>query len=305
MGSPDYSILVLEALLGMGADVAAVYCQPDKPAGRGRAARASDLKTFALSRGIDVFQPASMREEAVRRELESLRPVVVVVAAYGKLLPPQVLDVPERGCVNIHPSLLPRHRGPSPVASAILQGDRVTGATVMLMDEGMDTGPLLASREMPIGPADTTAGLTPALFRMGGDLLAEALPLWIQGKLEPRPQDDSQATTTGRLRKSDGEIRWELTAEELDRMVRAYTPWPGAFTHWNGRLLKVLEAAPVQAGQSGRSGDVVVTGEDGLGVVAGSGVLRLDRLQVEGKRPVTAAEFVNGYPDFRGARLPC
>ena len=308
MGSLGYSIPVLEAILAVRAEVVGVYCQPDKPAGRGRAPREPDLKTFARKMGIDVFQPASLRKETVRRELASLEPEVIVVAAYGKILPREILEIPEHGCVNIHPSLLPRHRGPSPVSTAILQGDRVTGTTIMMMDEGMDSGPILASREAPIGRGDTTSGLTPALFQLGGELLVEVLPLWIEGTVAPRPQDESQATWTRKLEKADGEARWELTAEELHRMVRAYTPWPGLFTRWKGKLLKVLEAAPLldtDAGGAGESGEVLATDAvGGLGVVAGSGVLRLERLQLEGRRPATAAEFMRGYPDFDGARLP-
>ena len=204
MGSSQDSIPVLEALLAAGAQLAGVYCQPDKPAGRGRAARAPAIKTFAQDRSIDVYQPTSLRREAVRREMESLEPEVAVVAAYGKILPRDVLEVPKHGCVNIHPSLLPRHRGPSPVSTAILRGDQVTGTTVMLMDEGMDTGPVLASREVPIGHGDTTAGLTPALFRLGGELLVEVLPLWVQGKVTPRPQDGSRLPRPGSWRRPTG-----------------------------------------------------------------------------------------------------
>ncbi len=312
MGSSRDSIPVLAALLAAGVQVAGVYCQPDKPAGRGRAPRAPAIKTFAQERGIDVYQPASLRQEAVRREMESLQPEVAVVAAYGKILPRDVLDVPKHGCVNIHPSLLPRHRGPSPVSTAILRGDRVTGATVMLMDEGMDTGPVLASREATIGEGDTTAGLTEALFRLGGELLVEVLPSWVDGKVTPRPQDDFQATSTRKLEKADGEARWDLAAGELHRMLRAYTPWPGLFTRWRGKLLKILEAAPVRtraapAGEPGpgEPGDVVATdASGGVGVVTGCGLLGLERLQLEGKRPSAAAEFMRGYPDFVGSRLP-
>ena len=308
MGSPAYSIPALEALLAASADVAGVYSQPDKPAGRGRAPQAPALKTFAREQGIDVFQPASLRKEPVQRELASLEPEMIVVAAYGKILPPEVLEIPKHGCVNIHPSLLPRHRGPSPVATAILQGDHVTGATIMILDEGMDTGPILTSRSVPIGPEDTTDSLTPALFQLGGELLVEVLPRWIEGTVVAEPQDASQATITKKLQKADGEVRWELSAGELERMLRAYTPWPGLFTRWKGKLLKVLEAVPVEVAEprwEGEPGAVVgIDGEAGVGIATGSGVLRLERMQLEGKRPATPAEFVRGYPDFPGARLP-
>ena len=308
MGSPAYAIPVLEALLAVSAEVAGVYSQPDRPAGRGRVPQEPALKAFARERGIEVFQPETLRKEPVQAGLASLEPDVIVVAAYGKILPPEVLAIPKHGCVNVHPSLLPRHRGPSPVATAILDGDEVTGATVMLLDEGMDTGPTLAVREVSIGAADTTGDLTPALFQLGGDLLVDVLPRWIEGAVAPRAQDSSRATSTKKIQKVDGEARWELSAGELHRMLRAYTPWPGLFTRWKGKLLQVLEAVPVEladARGAGEPGEVLaMDGGAGVGIVTGSGVLRLERLQLEGRRPASAAEFVRGYANFQGARLP-
>ena len=308
MGSPPSSIPVLEALVALGAEVTGVYTQPDRPSGRGRATRPPALKVFALERGMEVFQPVTLRREAVQRELASLEPDLIVVAAYGKILPREVLSAPGYGCINVHPSLLPRHRGPSPVATAILEGDAVTGTSIMILDEGMDTGAILSAREVPMGPSDTTESLTPRLFQLGGEMLAELLPAWMEGRLSPRPQDDSRATITRKLEKGDGEARWELPAVELHRRLRAYTPWPGLFTHWRGRLLKVLGAMPegcYGTGDPGKPGEVLVLdGGKGLGIATGSGVLRLESLQLEGRRPSTAAEFVRGYGDFPGSRLP-
>ena len=325
MGTPDYAIPVLEALLSLEARVVAVYTQPDRPSGRGRIYRPAPVKEFALERGIRVVQPPSLRNTEVQGELAALEPDVVVVAAYGRILPPEVLNIPRHGCVNVHPSLLPRYRGPSPVATAILDGETCTGTTLMLIDEGMDTGSILASRSVPIrSGTDTTESLTPLLFEVGGEIVKEQLPLWLDGRVTPLPQDHGNASVTSKLEKKDGEVPWALSAEELERRLRAYTPWPGLFTHWRGRLLNILAAAPLAheplAGgiekKPGAAPNVVVmTGEEGLvvplkepgmpvGVLTGRGVLGLKALQMEGGKPVSVQEFLRGHREFVGSRLP-
>ena len=315
MGTPAYAISVLEALLSASCRIVGVYTQPDKPRGRGRAQEAPPVKTFALAQGIDVFQPVSLRQDDIQRELAALNPDVVVVAAYGKILPAEVLKIPRHGCINVHPSLLPRYRGPSPVASAILEGEGRTGTTIMLMDEGTDTGPVLTSRSVPIDPGDVTSGsLTPLLFQLGGELLNDVLSPWIQGEVKAKPQDHSQATLTKKLEKRDGEARWETSAQELERRLRAFTPWPGLFTYWKGKLLKILSAAPLLSLSSG-SGALGLESEPGLvvplqepdiaaGVMTGKGILGLKRLQLEGRRPVSSQEFILGYGDFPASKLP-
>ena len=314
MGTPHYVIPVLEGLLSLGGQVVGVYLPPDKPRGRGQATVSSSVKSFAIEHGIEVFQPISLRQAYVQEELSSLRPDVIVVAAYGKLLPPEVLSIPQHGCVNIHPSLLPKYRGPSPVATAILEGEMRTGVTVMLMDEGMDTGPVLASRPVEIAVDATTESLTPLLFELGAGLLQETLPLWVSGEINPQPQDDSLSTVTKRLEKADGEIGWETPAEDLERRLRAFTPWPGLFTHWNGRSLKIISARALFYAESGgatilggnRPGEVVPLQQAGeaVGVVTGQGVLGIETLQLEGKRPASSEEFLRGYRDFMGSVLP-
>ena len=329
MGTPPYAIPVLEALLSLEHTLVGAYTQPDSLGGRGRVWMPPPVKSFALEHGIPVFQPPSLRLEDVQRDLAALLPDLVVVAAYGKILPPQVLNIPPHGCVNVHPSLLPRNRGPSPVASAILDGEEFTGTTIILMDEGMDTGPILSSRAVPIRSGiDTTETLTPVLFQLGGDLLKEGLPLWLNGTVIPRVQDHGEATTTKKLEKGDGEATWDIPAEALERRLRAYTPWPGLFTYWKGRLIKILSAAgplpyvegPRQAiveeaiprsardelAQQGEHGLVVPLDEPGsaVGVVTAQGVLALRTLQMEGRRPTSSGEFVRGYRDFVGSRLP-
>ena len=316
MGTPAHSIPVLEVLLSLdSSEVVGVYTQPDKPGGRGRVREPSPVKEFALGHGIRVFDPPSLRQAEVQREVASLSPDLIVVASYGKILPPEVLDIPSYGCLNIHPSLLPKYRGPSPVATAIMEGDGFTGATIMVMDEGMDTGPVLArSNIVPIhARVTTTESITPRLFRLGGELLKEVLPLWLRGEITPQPQDHREATVTRKLEKKDGEVNWELTATVLERHLRAFTPWPGLFTYWKGKLLKILSAAtflhPPGLGISGdrdQFGLVVPLDEPGIpaGVVTAWGVLGLKRVQVEGKRSITCEELLRGYGDFLGAKLP-
>ena len=310
MGSPDYVVGVLDAILALDHQVVGVYTQPDKPAGRGRSAEPTPVKSFALSKRLPVFQPASFRVDESQRELARLEPDLVVVAAYGKLLPPEVLELPAHGCLNIHPSLLPRFRGPSPVASAILQEEEPTGTTIMLLDEGMDTGPVLATRELWGWTGSATAlELTEKLFEVGADMMAEVLPGWLEGAIVPQTQEHAQATSTRKLEKADGEADWTQAARELEKRCRAFTPWPGLYTTWGGKMLKVLSASVVEGstgtGQSGGPpGAVVSVPEHGIGVATGDGVLALSSLQLEGKRAVSAGEFLRGYPEFLGSTLP-
>jgi len=304
MGTPDYAVPCLAALLEAGHQVLAVYTSPDRPRGRGRRLEPPPVKAFAQERGLPVHQPPSLRLPQAQEGLASLGPQAIVVAAYGKILPPQVLRIPPLGCLNVHPSLLPRHRGPSPVVTALLEGDAVTGVTVMLLDEGMDTGPILAQREEPILPEDTTPTLTERLFRLGAVLLVETLPRWAAGELTPRPQDPARATVTRLVRKEDGLIPWGASAERIARMVRAYQPWPGAYTRWRGQLLKVHQAEPLSPGHPrGRPGEVLFLEGRGAVVVTGEGLLRLQRVQLEGKRPMAVEEFLRGHPAFIGSRL--
>ena len=306
MGTPNYSIPVLEALLSLGCQVAGVYTQPDRARGRGLGLEAAPVKSFARERDLPVFQPESLGRFEISDELSSLKPDVVMVAAYGKMLPPQLLKIPPHGCLNIHPSLLPQYRGPSPVASAILQGERNTGVTLMHIDQGADTGPIIAQRQVAIAPDDTTASLTPQLFEVGAQLLIESLSLWVEGKIRDHPQDHSQATFTTKIAKKDGEARWDQPAQELELRIRAFTPWPGLYTHWQGRVLKVLEARALDRDVSGETGLVVALEEASLpvGVITGAGVLGLVSLQVEGRRSMPSKEFMQGHSSFVGSQVP-
>ena len=306
MGSPEFAVPSLEALLRAGHTVAAVYTQPDRPAGRGRTLTPSPVKAAALAHDLPVYQPERLRRVA-SDELAALEPEVIVVVAYGLLLPQRVLDIPPRGCINVHPSLLPRHRGASPIAGAVLAGDPETGVTIMQMDAGMDTGPILLQERVIVDPKDTTGTLTERLAPISAELLVRTVDGWLQGQITPQPQDDAQATLTRLITKEDGLLDWTRNAAELARAVRAYQPWPGAFSHWRGQTLKVLEAAALPpTGENAAPGQVVsLPGKRGpaVGVQTGDGVLGLVRVQLEGRKAVTGEEFLRGARDFAGGRL--
>ena len=305
MGTPAFAIPVLSGLLDAGHEVVAVYTQPDKPAGRGGRPAEPPVKQFALERDLPVFQPSSLRSQGVQDQLESLSPDVVIVAAYGRFLPPPVLDLPPLGCLNVHPSLLPKYRGPSPVPSAILNEDAVTGVTIIRLDEGMDSGPIVAQTEEPIGPHDKADELTARLFQLGSSLLIEVLPRWARGEVQARPQVDSQATVTKLMSKEDGEIDWKLGADLIARQVLAYHPWPGTFTWWSGKTLKIIEASTIVLEGEAPSppGLVVSLPDGGIAAATGDGVLAVGRLQMQGRQVVSSRDFVRGYPNIAGSVL--
>jgi methionyl-tRNA formyltransferase len=305
MGSPDFAVPPLEQLVGNGYQVVGVYTQPDKPAGRGRTLVAPPVKLAAKSLGLEVRQPPSLKEVGVVEQLSQLDPEVIVVAAFGQILPRAVLDIPRLGAVNVHPSLLPRFRGASPVAAAILAGDEFSGVSIMLMDEGMDTGPILVRAQIPISARDTTGSLTARLSLVGASLLIEALCHYSRGELTPQPQNEAGATYSGVITKNDGEIDWHLSAVDIGRRVRAFYPWPGCYTKWRGGRLKIIEALPLNEAGNFKAGEVVAKGgKGGFGIGTGEGVLAIARLQLEGKRVMSAAEFLRGQRDFVGAILP-
>jgi methionyl-tRNA formyltransferase len=304
MGSPRFAVPPLEHLLASKYQVAAVYTQPDRPAGRGRGLAASPVKQLARARGLTVVQPPSLKAAGVAEQLKDFKPDVIVVAAFGQLLPESVLELPRLGCLNIHPSLLPRYRGASPVASAILAGDDFSGVTIMLMDRGLDTGPLLARAQIPISPQDSTGSLTAKLAWLGAQLLGEVLVGWERGELTPRPQNEAGASYSGPIAKEEGEIDWRLPAVDIWRRVRAFNPWPGCYSRWRGKTLKIIETVPL-AGSAAATGEVVVlTSKAGFGVGTGDGVLGVLRVQLEGKRAMSADEFLRGQREFIGMVLP-
>ena len=303
MGTPAFAVPALDALLDANCDIIGVYTQPDRRAGRGRRLAAPPVKQAAIERGLAVFQPASLRRDADTREhIASLGPDLIVVVAYGLFLPSDTLAVPTLGALNIHPSLLPRHRGPSPVATTILEGDKSTGVTLMQLDEGMDSGPIIKQRETVIGADETAEELTARLFEMGAGLLTDTLPGWRAGEITATSQLEEDATTTSLLSRQDGAIDWTQPAERTAQQIRAYHPWPGSFTRWNGRQVKILQASAVEWQADAAPGTVVELAE-GVGVAAGAGALLLRRLQMEGRQAQDVEDFARGYRDFVGSML--
>ena len=301
MGTPEFGVPTLENLAGSGLRMVGVYTQPDRPSGRGKKTRKSPVKVLAEARGLPVFQRKTLSTQEARAEMESLKPDVAVVAAYGLILPKWTLDLPTYGVLNVHPSLLPRHRGPAPVANAILEGDEETGVTVMKVEPRVDSGPILRSVSVEIGRRDATGALSERLAEIGARLLVEALRDWVRGFIEPIVQDDSLATYSRKATRGDGEINWDLPAVEIDRKIRAYDPWPGSFTTWMGRRLKVLEAEPFEGGV-GDPG-MVMKGRGGVVVQTGCGQLSLRKVQPEGSRGMGIGAFILGRPEFIGTRL--
>ncbi len=310
MGTPGFAVPPLEHLVRNQYPVVAVYTRPDKLAGRGRSLAPSAVKMAALAGKLPVLQPESLKGGGVVAQLAAFRPDVIVVAAYGQILPPPVLDLPRYGCINIHPSRLPRWRGPSPVTAAILAGDEFTGVSIMLMDPGLDTGPVLARAQIPIAAADTTGSLTAKLSLVAAHLLREVLVLWPRGEITPKAQGEAGATYSRLISKEEGEIDWQLPAVDIWRRVRAFQPWPGAYTSWRGRRLEIIEAVPLPEEAALGIGRVVARGpvapraEAAFGIGTGAGVLGVSRLQAGGKKAMTAAEFLRGQRQFIGAVLP-
>jgi methionyl-tRNA formyltransferase len=301
-GTPDFAVPPLDALHAAGHEIVAVYTQPDRPAGRGRQLAASPVKRRALELGLTVEQPASLRTPEAAARLRSLEADLMVVAAYGLILPAEVLAVPRLGCWNIHASLLPRWRGAAPIQRALLAGDRETGITIMQMDVGLDTGPMLLERPLPIGPREWAGSLHDRLARLGAEALLEALARRAAGRLVASPQPIEGATYAAKLRKEEAHVDWTRPAVAIDRQVRAFNPWPVAETRWDGRQLRLWEASPEPGAASAAPGTVVEAAGGRLVVATGEGGLRLDRVQLAGRQAVTAAEFLNAQA-LAGARF--
>ncbi|HUX49095.1 MAG TPA: methionyl-tRNA formyltransferase [Dehalococcoidia bacterium] len=304
MGTPQFAVTILASLLQSVYEVLAVYSQPDRPAGRGHQVVFPPVKRLALEREIPVIQPETFKSSEAMENLASFQPELIIVAAFGAILPPAVLSLPRFACLNVHPSLLPRHRGPSPVANTILCGDELTGVTIMLMDVGLDTGPILAQEKVGISFMRTTGSLSSKLADVGARLLLETLPKWLGGELRPRAQDETQATYSTLITGKDAEIDWHLSALELWRKVRAYNPWPSCYTWWQGKRLKIHEAIPLGGMVEGEVGQVIAVEETpGIGVITGRGILGLGQIQLEAKRKMSVDDFVRGRRDFIGSLL--
>ncbi|HEX8089768.1 MAG TPA: methionyl-tRNA formyltransferase, partial [Blastocatellia bacterium] len=309
---PEFALPPLARLIRDGHEIAAVFTQPDKPAGRGKNLQAPPVKSFAIEQGISVHQPARIKaNEEVRAAFEAIAPDACVVAAYGKILPEWMLAIPRLGCINVHASLLPKYRGAAPINWAIANGERESGVTIIQMDAGLDTGDMLSSRAIEIGGEETAPELSARLSELGAELLSETLPRLQRGEIKPIPQNDSEATHAPILKREDGLIDWLMTAREIANRVRAFQPWPGTYTYFHGARLTIWRARETAAGQASQSSrgepdPTTILAIDKSGIViacAGSTFLRVEELQVEGKRRLTAREFVNGTRLSLGGRI--
>jgi len=301
-GTPEFAVPPLEGLLAAGHELAAVYTQPDRPAGRGQALTASPVKRRALELGLTAEQPATLRSPDAVERLRAFDADLLVVVAYGLILPPAVLEVPRLGGWNIHASLLPRWRGAAPIQRAILAGDAVTGITIMQMEAGLDTGPMLLVRETPIGPRELGGELHDRLARLGAEAIVAAIDEWQAGRITPVPQPAEGATYAAKLSKAEARIDWAQPAVAIDRQVRAFNPWPVAETTWDGKQLRVWQCEPEPSEVHSAPGTVLEACGGRIVVATGAGALRLQQVQVAGRRAMSAAEFLNAN-SLVGARL--
>jgi methionyl-tRNA formyltransferase len=304
MGTPNFAVPSLAAL-NEHHEIVAVITQPDAPAGRGKELKQSAVKQFAVSRGLNVLQPESLKAREAVEQLRAFEPDAIVVAAFGQILRQNVLDIPRFHCINVHASLLPRWRGAAPVAASIANGDSTTGVTIMLMEAGLDSGPILSQREERIRHDDTTGKMTERLAKIGASLLIETLPKWFNHEIKPRKQDESLVTLCGRITKEQGKIDWSRGAMMIERHIRAMTPWPSAFTTWQGKHLKILRAtATANHHKSKLPNGKITVNHNHVYVECGDGsMLQLVEVQLEGKRAITADAFARGQKGLDGSLL--
>jgi methionyl-tRNA formyltransferase len=309
MGTPEFAVPSLRKLIEAGHEIIGVFTQPDRPVGRKQVVTPPPVKVFAAERGLAIHQPVKIKTDDARREFEPLfkEADAGVVAAYGRILPEWMLNAPRHGCVNIHSSLLPKYRGAAPINWAVARGERETGVTIMLMDAGLDTGPVLLRRAIAIGDEETAAELTPRLAELGAESLIEALSKLDRGEITPEPQDDSGATLAPILKREDGEVDWAMTAPEIFNRLRGFTPFPGCYTFYNDHRLEIVKAR-VEAGphkpDKFEPGVVFEVNSDGFAVACGGATpLRITEVQAEGKRAMPARDFLNGARLQVGAKL--
>jgi methionyl-tRNA formyltransferase len=305
MGTPWFAVPTLELLLLNGYEIVAVYTQPDRESGRGRAVVTSPVKRKALEYDLPVEQPNNFREEATVARLAAYNPDYILIYSYGQILPQTVIDIPSCDCLAIHPSLLPRHRGAAPVVSAILSGDEFTGTTTMRVALQVDSGDILGQVQVPIFDYDTTEILTGKLSLVSAQMVLDVLPRLMKSEVVPRRQDPSLSNYFGQMSKQDGEIDWDMPAIDIWRRVRAYNPWPGCYTKWNGRQLKILKVKPFLLEENISPGEVIsLPDKHLLGIGTGKGVLAVSEVQLEGKKAMLVKDFIQGQRNFIGAVLP-
>ena len=298
MGTSSDSVEVCKLIIASGLNVVGVCTKPDSRVGRGKDLIPHPLKDFAFKNGVPVLTPYDLTNPEVLRDFSKLKPDLIVLVGYGLLIPNQIIKLPVYGCLNIHPSLLPTYRGPSPVSSAILNGDCLTGVSIMLMDEGFDTGPILQQETVEIAESDTADNLTSKLFKIGASMLVDLIPLWSNGQIPLTEQDEIKVSYTKKIVKKDGKINWDEDVQLIPRKVRAYSSWPGTFSTWRGKNFKLLSVTISDLVTKKHCGKLMGTVGEGLYVATGRGVLEIKNLQIEGKQPISAKEFMIGYPDF-------
>lgn len=295
MGTPDFALHTLQGLLDFGVDLCAVYTQPDRPRGRGKKLAPPPVKELAEQHGITVYQPLKLRDPAVVEELKALAPDLIVVVAYGQILPKSVLDIPRYGCINVHASLLPRYRGAAPINKAVVDGEQVTGVTTMLMDVGLDTGDMLVKRATEIGVEETAGELHDRLALLGREAMEETLQRLCAGTLRPEPQDDALSCYASLMKKEDGRIDWRQSSLVIHNLVRGLTPWPGAYTTLQGETLKLGSTLPESGGDTDFDpGTIVAADSEGVRIACGDGILLVRELQLPGKKRLSAADFLRG-----------
>ncbi len=303
MGTGAFAVPSLKALLSSRHEVIGVVTQPDRPAGRGRQLRVSPVKEVALEAGLPIYQPEKVRSEDFVEQVRRIAPDAIVVASFGQIIPKAILDIPRLGDINVHSSLLPKYRGAAPIHYALFNGDAVTGVTTMLMDPGLDTGPILLQCEVEILPEDDEGSLESRLAEVGAELLLETLDGIEQGTITPKPQDNSQATLAPSVKREECEIRWTDAAFAVCGRVRGCSPRPGAYTMWQGAPLKVWWCTPFETGPSGEPGEVLDVNAQGIVVQTGTGPVLITEVQPENKKRMSAAEFARGYRLTKGSRL--
>jgi methionyl-tRNA formyltransferase len=295
-GTPSFALPTLQSLFDGRDQVVGIVTQPDREKGRGRKVVISPVKELALRHDLNPLQPEQAKEETFQKVLRDFQPDLIVVVAYGQILPKSVLRIPKYGAVNVHASLLPKYRGAAPIAWAILNGEKVTGVTTMVMDEGMDTGDILLQTEVPIGDRETSETLHDRLAFSGAQLLLETLEKMKVGSIQPLSQDHSKATYAPPLKKEDGHIVWKKKAQEIDRHIRGFNPWPGAFTKWDDQLLKIYQGEIRERARVGKAGTVIWVGSDFIEVETGKDSYLIKEIQLEGRRRMTLREFLSGHP---------
>ena len=300
MGSPEYTLPILKDLLTSNHSVQAVFTEADKLIKRNKIVLENPIKQYCIKLNIPVFQFTKENNKKIFEEVSKTKPDAIIIASYGVILPKKVLEIPPLGCINIHPSMLPKYRGPSPIPSTILNGDYNSGVTLMKLDTGMDTGPIIAQEKFLIDPSHNASDLTEKLFSLGGKLLTKILPDFASGNIQVTPQNDKKATTTLKIKKTDGLIKWSNTSEYIKNQIKAFTPWPGTYTFWQGNRIIIHNGNEYQKNVNLKStpGTIVQLSNQSIGVVTSTNFLELKKIQLEGKKVLSVEEFLMGYPNL-------